>query len=103
MVRITTLQQQKFCQSDPVLIRQFSKKNAVRPSPNPTKIGFSPDPCSSLVWRPILQGLSLCRMEKQIPIVREGRLSWASEGGEGFEVCNLIFCYELFSRKKIFP
>jgi len=55
MVRIITLKQQKFSQSDPVLNRLF-KKNEVRSSPDPAKIGFSPDPvqvhpgpCSSLV------------------------------------------------------
>jgi len=42
--RIITLKQQKFSQSDPVLIRQFSKKIVVRSSPDPAKIGFSPDP-----------------------------------------------------------
>ena len=44
MVGIITLKQQKFSQSDPVLIRQFYKKIAVRSSPDPAKIGFSLDP-----------------------------------------------------------
>jgi len=42
MVRIITLKQQNFSQSDPVLIRQL-KKIAVRSSPDPAKIGFSAD------------------------------------------------------------
>jgi len=40
MVRITTLEQQTFSQSDPVLIRQFSKKL----QSDPAKIGISPGP-----------------------------------------------------------
>jgi len=44
-----TLKQQKFSQSDPVLIIQI-KKIAVRSSPDLAKIGFSPDLCSSLDW-----------------------------------------------------
>jgi len=43
MFRTIISKQQKFSQSDPVLIRQFSKKIAVRSSPDPAKIGFSPD------------------------------------------------------------
>ena len=41
---VITLKQQKFSQSDPVLIRQFKKKIAVRSSSDPAKIGFSPGP-----------------------------------------------------------
>jgi len=44
MVRRIALKQQKFSQSDPVLIRQL--KNAVRSRPNPS-LGFSPDPVRS--------------------------------------------------------
>jgi len=54
MFRTITSIQQKFSQSYPVLIRQFSKK---LPS-DPAKVGFSPDrvrfsldPCSSLIVR----------------------------------------------------
>jgi len=50
MFRIITSNQNKFSQSDPVLIRQFSKKIAVRSSPEPAKIGVSSDPCSSLMF-----------------------------------------------------
>ena len=53
---IIALKQQKFAQSDPILIRLFSKKLVVRSSADPAKIGFSPDPhrsspdsCSSLL------------------------------------------------------
>jgi len=52
--RILTLKQQKFSQSDPVLIHRFSKKIAVRSSPDPAKVGFSPDLCSSLESTPAL-------------------------------------------------
>jgi len=43
MVGIITSKQQKFSQSDPVLTPIF-KKIAVRSSPDPAKIDFSPDP-----------------------------------------------------------
>jgi len=42
LFRIMTLKQQKISESDTCLIRQF-KKNAVRSSPDPAKIGFSPN------------------------------------------------------------
>ena len=45
--RIITLKQKMFSQFDPVLFRQFSKKIAVRSSPDPARIGFSPDPVRS--------------------------------------------------------
>ena len=47
MFKTITLKQQKFSQFDPVLFRQFSKKIAVRSSPDPARIGFSPDPVRS--------------------------------------------------------
>ena len=65
--RIITLKQQKFSQSDPVLNSQIFKKIAVRSSPDPAKIGFSPDPvrsspdpCSSLA---VTKGIRLVRNE----------------------------------------
>jgi len=38
--RIFTLKQQKFSQSDPPIFKEL----AVRSSPDPARIGFSPDP-----------------------------------------------------------
>jgi len=51
-LEITTSKQQKFSQSDPVLIRQFSKKLPSDPiliRKNWLQSRFSPAPCSSLV------------------------------------------------------
>jgi len=61
LVRIITLKQQKFSHSYPLLSANL-KKIAVRSSPDPAKIGFSPnpvrsspDPCSFLAQATCLQ------------------------------------------------
>jgi len=57
MFKIITLKQEKISQSDPVLIRQIKKKNAVRSCSDPgfsLDPGFNPDPFSSLVGTNLL-------------------------------------------------
>jgi len=52
VVRIITSKQQIFSvrsSSDPPIL----KKIVIRSSPHPAKIGFSPDPCSSLISMPV--------------------------------------------------
>jgi len=70
MVGIMTSKQQKFSQSDSVLISQLKKKTAVRSSPDPAKIGFSsdpvhssPNPCTSVGGSREQQNRNMTRIE----------------------------------------